>query len=339
MSARESAAGKGATASGSGANSGKQGVLETGAANASARADAPTPAPRRRHSPIFTMAKPYLCIAPAIIVLAVFWIMPIFNMGYLSMFKWDLISPTMKWVGLGNFQALFADPEFWQTFLNTVIYTVFVVGLGVGLGLLVAVYLKARTRTNGFLQAVIFSPYVVSLASVALLWMWIMNKDYGLLNSIVGLFGIQPVDWLGDTHVAQPSLILISVWKSVGYDALILVSAIQGIPEHLYEAARLDRAGAWTTFRRITLPMISPTLFFLVIVDVIASLKVFETIQIMTLGGPQNATNTLVFSLYQYGFQFNQVGYAAAIGVVLLVLIAIFAAVYFRLLANRVHYR
>lgn len=298
-----------------------------------------TKAPKSRHNPIFTMAKPYLCIAPAIIVLAIFWIMPIFNMGYLSMYKWDLISPTMKWAGFANFQQLFSDPEFWQTFANTIIYTVFVVGCGVGLGLLVAVYLHSRTKTNGFLQAVIFSPYVVSLASVALLWMWIMNKDYGLLNSVVGIFGIQPIDWLGDTHVALPSLILISVWKSVGYDALILVSAIQGIPEHLYEAARLDRASAWTTFHRITLPMISPTLFFLVIVDVIASLKVFETIQIMTLGGPQNATNTLVFSLYQYGFQFNQVGYAAAIGMVLLVLIAIFAAVYFKLLASRVHYR
>lgn len=284
-------------------------------------------------------AKPYLFVAPAVVILAIFWVYPILNMGYLSLFKWDLISPKMKFVGLENFQTLFADQQFWQTFANTVIYTVFVVGLGVTLGLFVAVYLKEHTKTNGFIQAVIFSPYVVSLASVALLWMWIMNKDYGLLNSILGFFGIGAVDWLGDSHVALASLILISVWKSVGYDALILVSAIQGIPAHLYEAARLDRAGSWTTFRKITLPMISPTLFFLVVVDAIASLKVFETIQIMTAGGPQNATNTLVFSLYQHGFQFNKVGYAAAIGVVLLVLIAIFAIVYFRLLSNRVHYR
>ncbi len=284
-------------------------------------------------------AKPYLFVAPAVVILAIFWVYPILNMGYLSLFKWDLISPKMKFVGLENFQTLFADQQFWQTFANTVIYTVFVVGLGVTLGLFVAVYLKEHTKTNGFIQAVIFSPYVVSLASVALLWMWIMNKDYGLLNSILGFFGIGAVDWLGDSHVALASLILISVWKSVGYDALILVSAIQGIPAHLYEAARLDRAGSWTTFRKITLPMISPTLFFLVVVDAIASLKVFETIQIMTAGGPQNATNTLVFSLYQYGFQFNKVGYAAAIGVVLLALIAVFAIVYFKLLSNRVHYR
>lgn len=284
-------------------------------------------------------AKPYLFVAPAVVILAIFWVYPILNMGYLSLFKWDLISPKMQFVGLQNFQALFADQQFWQTFVNTVIYTLFVVGLGVTLGLFVAVYLKEHTKTNGFIQAVIFSPYVVSLASVALLWMWIMNKDYGLLNSILGFFDIGAVDWLGDSHVALVSLILISVWKSVGYDALILVSAIQGIPAHLYEAARLDQASPWTTFRKITLPMISPTLFFLVVVDAIASLKVFETIQIMTAGGPQNATNTLVFSLYQYGFQFNKVGYAAAIGVVLLALIAVFAIVYFKLLSNRVHYR
>ena len=203
-------------------------------------------------------AKPYLFVAPAVVILAIFWVYPILNMGYLSLFKWDLISPKMQFVGLQNFQALFADQQFWQTFVNTVIYTLFVVGLGVTLGLFVAVYLKEHTKTNGFIQAVIFSPYVVSLASVALLWMWIMNKDYGLLNSILGFFDIGAVDWLGDSHVALVSLILISVWKSVGYDALILVSAIQGIPAHLYEAARLDQASPWTTFRKITLPMISP---------------------------------------------------------------------------------
>lgn len=284
-------------------------------------------------------AKPYLFVAPALIILCVFWVYPIFSMAYLSLFKWDLISPRMTFVGLQNFQALFADPLFWQTFQNTLVYTAFVVGLGVGLGLLLALYLHERTRANSFLQAVVFSPYVVSLASVALLWMWIMNKDYGLLNSLVARLGLQPVDWLGDTRTALASLIAISVWKSVGYDTLILVSALQSIPDYLFEAARLDRAGRWATLSKISLPMISPTLFFLVIVDLIASLKVFETIQIMTTGGPQNATNTLVFSLYQYGFQFNKVGYAAAIGMVLLVLIAVLALAYFKLLAKRVHYR
>lgn len=283
--------------------------------------------------------RPYLVIAPSIIVLTVFWIYPIFEMGGLSLYEWNLVSPTRKFVGLQNFINLAQDLQFRQTLLNTLLYMVFTVGLSVGLGMLCALHLKEASRRNRFLQAVVFSPYVISLASVSLLWLWIMNKDYGLLNQVLAIFGIAPVDWLGDSHVALGSLIAISVWKSVGYDALILVSALQSVPEDLYEAAELDHARPWATFRKITLPMVSPTLFFLIIVEVISALKVFETSQIMTQGGPQNATNTLVFSLYQYAFQFYKVGYAAAIGMVLLVFVAVFSILYFKLLEKRVHYR
>ena len=260
-------------------------------------------------------------------------------MGGLSLYEWNLVSPTRKFVGLQNFINLAQDLQFRQTLLNTLLYMVFTVGLSVGLGMLCALHLKEASRRNRFLQAVVFSPYVISLASVSLLWLWIMNKDYGLLNQVLAIFGIAPVDWLGDSHVALGSLIAISVWKSVGYDALILVSALQSVPEDLYEAAELDHARPWATFRKITLPMVSPTLFFLIIVEVISALKVFETSQIMTQGGPQNATNTLVFSLYQYAFQFYKVGYAAAIGMVLLVFVAVFSILYFKLLEKRVHYR
>ena len=283
--------------------------------------------------------RPYLVIAPSIIVLTVFWIYPIFEMGGLSLYEWNLVSPTRKFVGLQNFINLAQDLQFRQTLLNTLLYMVFTVGLSVGLGMLCALHLKEAGRRNRFLQAVVFSPYVISLASVSLLWLWIMNKDYGLLNQVLAIFGMAPVDWLGDSHVALGSLIAISVWKSVGYDALILVSALQSVPEDLYEAAELDHARPWATFRKITLPMVSPTLFFLIIVEVISALKVFETSQIMTQGGPQNATNTLVFSLYQYAFKFYKVGYAAAIGMVLLVFVAVFSILYFKLLEKRVHYR
>lgn len=288
---------------------------------------------------ILRAAKPYLLVAPALLILCVFLVYPIFEMVGLSFYEWNLVSPQKTFVGLQNFQTLFADSMFYQTLLNTIIYMLCNVGLGVGLGLLLAVYLKARTGANHLLQSVLFSPYIVSLASVALLWMWLMNNDFGLLNAVLHFFGLPPVDWLGNPQVALASLILISVWKSVGYDTLILVSALQSIPPYLYEAARLDRASGWRTFRKITLPMISPTLFFLIIVDVIASFKVFETIQIITQGGPQNSTNTLVFSLYEYGFKFYKIGYAAAIGVVLLAIIAVFTVLYFRMMAKRVHYQ
>lgn len=283
--------------------------------------------------------KPYLLIAPALVLLCVFCIYPIFNMIGLSLYEWDMISPFKKFVGLQNFVKLAADKQSFQTLLNTVIYVACTVGFGVGFGLILAVFLAKKTRLNGLLQSVAFSPYIVSLASIALLWMWLMNNDFGFLNALLAVFGIPAIDWLGSPKFALMSLIIINVWKSVGYNALILVSALQGIPPHLYEAARLDRANTWRTFSRITFPMISPTVFFLALVDVIAAFKVFETIQIITQGGPQNSTNTLVFSLYEYGFQFYKVGYAAAIGVVLFFIVLLFTILYFAVLSKRVHYQ
>ena len=283
--------------------------------------------------------KPYLLIAPALVLLCVFCIYPIFNMIGLSLYEWDMISPFKKFVGLQNFVKLAADKQFFQTLLNTVIYVACTVGFGVGFGLILAVFLAKKTRLNGLLQSVAFSPYIVSLASIALLWMWLMNNDFGFLNALLAVFGIPAIDWLGSPKFALMSLIIINVWKSGGYNALILVSALQGIPPHLYEAARLDRANTWRTFSRITFPMISPTVFFLALVDVIAAFKVFETIQIITQGGPQNSTNTLVFSLYEYGFQFYKVGYAAAIGVVLFFIVLLFTILYFAVLSKRVHYQ
>ena len=284
-------------------------------------------------------AKPYLLIAPSIVLLCVFCIYPIFSIISLSFYQWDMVTPFKKFVGLENFITLLGDAQFYRTLANTVIYVVCTVGFGVSLGLAAALYLSKKTRVNSFLQSVAFTPYIVSLASIAMLWMWLMNKDFGLLNAVLAFVGAPPVDWLGNPRIALASLILIAVWKSVGYNALILVSALQTIPPYLYEAAKLDRAGAWSVFRKITFPMISPTVFFLTLVDAIASFKVFETIQIITEGGPQNATNTLVFSLYEYGFRFYKVGYAAAIGVVLLAIILIFTALYFKVLSKRVHYQ
>jgi sn-glycerol 3-phosphate transport system permease protein len=166
-----------------------------------------------------------------------------------------------------------------------------------------------------------------------------MDFDYGLLNYGIGLLGLPSVDWLSDTRVALTSLVMVSVWKSLGFNTLILVSALQTIPGYLYEAAILDKAKSFTLFRSITFPMISPTLFFLALTNIIASFKAFETIAIMTQGGPANSTNTLVHYIYQYGFKFFKIGYASAIGVVMMIIIAIFTMAYFVVLNRRVHYR
>ena len=283
--------------------------------------------------------KPYLFVAPALIVFIVFSIYPILNTIFLSFYEWDMISPTKEFVGIKNYQTLFRDVKFYQTLSNTFVYMLSTVGLGVILAIALALFLRKDTRINKFMQNLIFTPYIVSLASISFLWMWLMNNDFGLLNYLLSLVGVGPIDWLGNPKVALISLVIISVWKTLGYNTLIILSAFQSIPKHLYEAASLDKATKRQTFFKITLPMISPTLFFLTIVSIIASFKVFETIQIITNGGPQNSTNTLVYSIYEYGFQFYKIGYASTIGVVLLVIISIFTIIYFKLLSKKVHYQ
>ena len=283
--------------------------------------------------------KPYIFLAPALLILSVFSIYPILHMITLSFYEWNMISPVKTFVGLTNFINLVSDVKFYQIIGNTLIYVVFTVSLNIVLGMALALFLNKKTKINSFLQSIAFFPYIVSLASISLLWMWIMNKDFGLLNALLEFLHLQTIDWLGSTTYALISLIIISVWKGVGYNALIILASLQSVPKYLYEAARLDKASSWKIFRKITLPMISPTVFFLTLMDAIASFKVFETIQIITEGGPQNSTNTLVFALYEYGFHFYKIGYAASIGVVLFLIIAIFTIGYFVVLSKKVHYQ
>lgn len=281
---------------------------------------------------------PYLLVAPAMVVLFVFLLYPIGYMVYLSFFNWNMIRP-MEFVGLQNFTNMFQNPEFIQTLLNTLQYTVFTLLFGMGLAILAALFLKENTRLNHFLQATIFLPYVMPLVSVTFIFLWLMDTNYGLFNFILQALHLPAIDWLGSTSAAMPSLILVSIWKSVGYNTLIILSAMQAVPQYLYEAARLDQASGRRIFFRITLPMISPSLFFLTLMNLIACFKVFETVNLMTAGGPVNATTTLVYSIYQYGFRFYKLGYASAEGIVLMIIIGICTLLYFGALSRRVYYR
>ncbi len=293
---------------------------------------------KRKPRRIFSRALPYLMVAPSLTIFSVFVLYPIFYMIYLSFFKWNMLGPK-TFIGLKNFTDMFADPEFWQVLGNSFQYMFFTVVLSIGLALPLAVYLKANTRVNQFLQGVVFTPYVVSLVSISFVWMWLMDSDYGLLNYLLQLFHLPAVGWLNDPNVAMYSLIMVSVWKSLGYNAMILLSGMQSIPPYLYEAANLDKSSGVTTFFKITLPMLSPTLFFLTLMNMISSFKVFETVNIMTSGGPMNSTNTLVYDIYLHGFSYYKIGYASAMGVVLMVIIGICTIFYFRGLSRRVHYR
>ncbi len=281
--------------------------------------------------------RPYLYIIPSIVLLAIFYIYPIFNNFYLSFFKWDLINPK-EFVGWDNFNALFNNKTFGKILGNTLLYMFCSVGFTVVISVILAVWLNQPTHMRSFAQGVIFTPHIISMVSVSFIWMWMFNEKYGLLNYLLSLIGIEAQKWLSSKELAMPSIILVAVWKQVGYDTLMLIGGLQAIPAQLYEAASLESRNPFQIFRRITLPLLSPTLFFVVIMNLINAAKAFDTVSIMTQGGPVNATNTLVYYIYQRAFNYMQIGRAAAGGSVLFVILMVLTIVYFILLNRRVHY-
>ncbi|GAK08221.1 carbohydrate ABC transporter permease [Geomicrobium sp. JCM 19038] len=283
--------------------------------------------------------RPYLMVAPAIIVFVLFFIYPIGYMIYLSFHEWDFISPDKQFVGLDNFAGLSEHPEFLKSLENTFVFTFFSVGITTVLALLLALWINRPTRFYGFVQGAVFSPHIISLVSIAMLWMWLMDPQYGLLNWGLEMFGLPQSQWLASPETALYSIILVAIWKSIGFNTLIIIAGLQSIPPHLYEAAALDQSSRFTSFAKITFPMISPTLFFLIIMNLIGSFQVFETIDIMTQGGPLQSTNTLVYYIYEYGFRFFQLGYASSAGVILLIVLSILTVLYFFLMSKRVHYQ
>lgn len=288
---------------------------------------------------VWEKLRPYGMVAPSIIIFSMFFIYPIFYMIYLSFYDWNFVSPEKTFVGLQNFKDLLTDEDFRQVLSNTTVYTLLTVALTTGLSLLLALWLNRKGIFHAFVQGAIFSPHIISLVSISLLWSWLMDPEYGLLNWVIGLFGFEKLQWLSHPGTSLVSLVIVAVWKGIGYNTLVFIAGLQSIPADIYEAAALDQSKPWTTFRRIILPMLSPTIFFLVIINMIGSFQVFETIAIMTQGGPVNSTNTLVYYIYENGFRFFKIGYASAAGVILLAIVGLLTIVYFRLLSSRVHYR
>lgn len=282
---------------------------------------------------------PYMLIAPSILVFIVFFIYPLLYMGYLSFHSWNFISPKKPFVGFDNYIRIFSDPIFYETVWNTLQYAFITVALIVIIAIPLAIWLNQNGRFFTATQGALFSPHIISLVSVSMIWMWIMDVDYGLLNWGVSLFGVKSVGWLTNPNVAIYSLIFVSVWKNLGYYTLIIIAALQSIPKDLYEAAAIDKASKWRVFSKITLPMLTPSIFFISIIALINSIQVFETINIMTGGGPINSTTTLVYYIYEQGFQHFHLGTASAAGMVLLFILMLLTILYFKVLSNRVHYQ
>ena len=282
--------------------------------------------------------RPYIMIAPAMIGIFVFVVYPILYLIYLSLYDYNLMNKAKsKFIGLDNFKEILSREDFYKSLYNTIIYTGGVVIATLVISVALAVWLKKNTKFNQFVQAGIFMPHIVSIVSIALVWLWMMDPSIGFLNYILKTLGLPTSQWLQSSKTALFSIILVSVWQGIGYYVLIIVAALQGISPNIYEAAELDNASKFKVFYKITLPMISPQLFFVLIIMTIGSFKVFDTVRVMTSGGPNNATNTLVY--YIFNNRTTNIGYASATGIVLLVIISILTFVYFRVLSRKVHYQ
>ncbi|ELK43580.1 ABC transporter permease [Brevibacillus agri] len=287
-----------------------------------------------------TRLRPYLYLAPAMICFLLFFFYPIGSIIYLSFLDWSLINlEEMDWVGLQNYRDLLGDQDFRQVLGNTAVFTVATVGIGLTLSFLLALWLNKKAKVYGIIQATVFSPHIISLVSVSMLWMWLMDPQFGLLNAALEAVGLPGYTWLTDPKSSLLSLIIVSIWKGVGYNTLIFIAGLQSIPGDIYEAAALDQSPWWRTLVRITVPMLSPTIFFLLIINTISSFQAFDTIAIMTQGGPINSTNMLVYYIYEQGMDFYNGGLAAAASVILLILVGILTALHFVFMSKRVHYR
>lgn len=272
------------------------------------------------------------------VVFLTFFIYPILYSIYLSFMKWNLISPTKTFIGLDNYTELLLSEEFHMALKNTLVYTVGVVSVSLTIALLLALLLNTEKKWAAWVQAAMFSPHIISLVSVSILWLWLMDPDFGLLNWFLGLFGVPPLKWIASDKTALFSLILVAIWKVVGYDMVVFLAGLQSIPPEMYEAAKIDGAGAARRLWHVTLPLLSPTIFFLTVTSVISSFQVFDIVKIMTGGGPADSTNVMVFYVYEYGFRFFKIGHASAASVVLFLMVLGMTILQFRWVERKVHY-
>lgn len=266
----------------------------------------------------------------------IYW--PFVQSIYLSFTNWNPLNPVKSFIGLDNYIRLFSSPLFWQVLFNTLVFTfgVLVVRLTLSLGL--AVLLNQQLAARGFWRLVYFSPHITTSAAMALVWLTIYEPTHGPLQAICEAFGASFPDVLSSTALALPALMLVDIWKGLGYSTIVFLAALQGVDREMKDAAAVDGANGWQLFWHITFPSISPITYFLIVTGLIGLFKTFNLVHVMTGGKPQDATNLYVFYLYREAFQFQKFGYASAIAVVMVILIMAFTYVQTRAADRWVHY-
>lgn len=281
----------------------------------------------------------YLFILPTFIGYTAFIIGPILAAIGISFTSYDILSPA-KFTGLENYITLFTDPRLRQVYFNTIYFTLVAVTFNVGVGLLLAVLINRHMPPflRYIFRTTYFFPVLVALAYCAIIWQFLYQKDTGIINYYLSFVNVAPVPWLSSKQWVLPSIIIMDVWKNTGFAMLVLLAGLQNISPDYYESAQLDGANRRQLFRHITLPLISPTLFFVLIIYMIGALQVFDSIVVLTRGGPGDASRSLVMYIYENAFQFFEMGYASAVAITLFIMIMLLTLVQFRLGKAWVHY-
>lgn len=272
------------------------------------------------------------------LIFGIFTLLPVAIALYLSFTDYDVFT-RMNWIGIANYQDVFDDEYFWRALWNTLTYTAWSIPLSMAIGLGLAMLLNQKLRGLGLYRTVYYVPVVTSMVAVAMIWVQLFDPLYGVLSNAVEAIGLKGIDWLGDPRLAMPSIIVVSVWKVIGWNMLIYLAGLQGIPEYLKEAAAIDGANRWQTFWRITLPLLQPTTFFIFVTSLIGAFQVFDVVYVMTGGGPANATTTLVHQIYNAAFKSLDMGYAAAMSFVLFGIILVVSLFSFRAMRAEVSYQ
>ncbi|WHY86690.1 sugar ABC transporter permease [Neobacillus novalis] len=285
--------------------------------------------------------KAILYLIPALLIIGTFSFYPIIKSFFMSFYTdYDYFKDLVFARGLDNYTFIFQDPEFWKSIQNTMIFVIGVVPLSIIISLVIATFLNQKIKFRGLFRTIYFIPFVTSVVAVSIVWRWIFHSQYGVLNYALGFLGISPIKWLSDPDWAMPSLIILAIWKGLGYNIIIFLSGLQNIDKQYYLAARIDGAGAWERFKNITVPLLSSTTFFISIVSIINSFKVFDEVFALFGGqpGPAGSAETIVYYIYNKFYGEWNFGVASAAAYVLLFIIFIFTLIQLYVGKKKVNY-
>lgn len=279
-----------------------------------------------------------LLILPNVVMLAIWVYYPFFYSVYLSLTNWNLLSPVQGFVGFENYVNLVGDPIYQQVITNTIAYTFGTVFIRLAISLGLAVLLNQHLNLRSLWRLIIFSPHITTSAAMALVWLSMYDPHYGSLNTLFSFFGLSFPNVLSDTDLALPALMVVGIWKGLGFSTIVFLAAMQNVSKDLLDAASVDGASAWKSFWNVIFPGISPVTYFLVITGLIGAFETFDIVSVMTGGGPSNSTNLYVYSLYREAFHYNRMGYASAIAVVFFLVMMAFTYLQTRLAKRWVTY-